>query len=629
MPAKNCFIIRAVEGPSVTTIFGEKDTTSGEPAPYTGWGENGMRCAALSGGAALQGFTLRDGSGARNTATVTNYKNGGAVIGPDSSGSDATVLDCVISNACANVAVVAHASVIRCRFIDNHTRTCLLNAPAAVSCTFFGNELVDSNGSFNYFFDQTPLKNCSFAGNVKIHKALPATAVNSVFRGVKTVAGTEGGSGNWVWDIGSGTPSASYTLQDPKIVDVAGGDLRLGEISPCIGAIDTLPADYWKTATSDVDGNRLHVTPDGKMTPGALQSEFPEAYAGELYVDPVNGRDTNDGWKRSRPLKTIQAAMTHPNLVPGNTVYVEPGRYDQSNTPAVDSGDDKGLSRVSVPAGVTLASLGNAEDTVIVGAASETVGETSGAVRCVILHANSAVRGFTLTGGHTDSGVNGAGVLASTSTDYPFVYDCVISNNVSASRGGGANGVRCIRCRISGNSAAAGIGLAANGGWLIGCVVDSQTGNGSRTYTTLVRNCTFLPAKSATEEQDAVNYGAEVSANKCQNSLFLCLTRAEAQYTNCIIATNAVDIIRKGRTYDPAVLGDTVTLIRQEDAFVKKNGALQGRSHAVDAGDNALYDLGWGDVDIRGTRRIVNGTIDIGACEFDPSLLKGLMFMFQ
>ena len=625
VPAKNSFIIRAVEGPSVTTIFGEKDTTSGEPAPYIGWGTNGMRCASLAVGAALQGFTLRDGSGARNTATVENYTKGGAVVG---SGSSATVLDCVISNACADVAAVADAEVIRCRFIDNHHRTCLLRGSKAVSCTFFGNELVDTSGTCEYFA-QTPVKNCTFAGNVKRHKGLPGSAVNSVFHGVKDLGSDRTGSGNWLWDIVDGTPSAAYTLQNPRIANIAGGDLRLGVTSPCIGAIETLPADYWKTATSDVDGNRLHVTPDGKMTPGALQSEFPDGYWGELYVDPVNGRDTNDGWKRSRPLKTIQAAMSSPNLGSGDTIYLEPGRYDQSNTPAVDSGDGRGLSRVSVPAGVTLASLGSAEDTVIVGAASETVGETSGAVRCVILHSGSALRGFTLTGGYTDTGVNGAGVVDSTGAGKAYAYDCVISNNVSGSRGGGANGATCVRCRLLDNSASEAIGAGIHAGMLINCIVGPQKGQCSRTYGTKICNCTFLPARRASEQQDAVNYSTSPSANNCRNSLFLCLTRAEAHYTNCIIATNAVDIISKGRTYNPAVLGGTVTLIRQEDAFVKKSGVTQARSPAVDAGSNALYDMSWGDVDIRGARRIVNGTIDIGACEFDPSLLKGLMFIFQ
>ena len=272
---------------------------------------------------------------------------------------------------------------------------------------------------------------------------------------------------------------------------------------------------------------------------------------------------------------------------------------------------------MSVPVGVTLASLGNAEDTFIVGAASETVGETSGAVRCVILHTRSAIRGFTLTGGYTDNtsanGANGAGVVDSAGNGKAYAYDCVISNNVSVGRGGGANAVTCIRCRLSDNSAAEAIGAGIHGGMLINCIVGPQKGNCSRTYGTKIRNCTFLPARRASEQQDAVNYSTSVSADDCRNSLFLCLTRAEARYTNCIIATNAVDIISKGRTYNPAVLGGTVTLIRQEDAFVKKSGVTQARSPAVDAGDNALYDMSWGDVDIRGARRIVNGTIDIGA----------------
>ena len=70
-------------------------------------------------------------------------------------------------------------------------------------------------------------------------------------------------------------------------------------------------------------------------------------------------------------------------------------------------------------------------------------------------------------------------------------------------------------------------------------------------------------------------------------------------------------------------------LVTVAEAKVKPNGGLWRSSPAVDAGSNALYDMSWGDVDIRGARRIVNGTIDIGACEFDPSLLKGLMFIFR
>ena len=62
---------------------------------------------------------------------------------------------------------------------------------------------------------------------------------------------------------------------------------------------------------------------------------------------------------------------------------------------------------------------------------------------------------------------------------------------------------------------------------------------------------------------------------------------------------------------------------------VRADGTLRRNSPAVDAGDNALYDAAWGDVDIKGSPRIINGTIDIGACELDPSLLKGLMLLVK
>ena len=135
-------------------------------------------------------------------------------------------------------------------------------------------------------------------------------------------------------------------------------------------------------------------------------------------------------------------------------------------------------------------------------------------------------------------------------------------------------------------------------------------------------------------QQSVSDFGSSVgnnpvSAKNCENSVILCLTRAEANYTRCIIATNAVDAISKGRTYDPAVLGDTVTLLKTSEAQVKADGTLRRNSPAIDAGDNALYDPSWGDVDIKGSPRIINDTIDLGACEFDPSLLKGLMIMVR
>lgn len=625
--SKTSFIIRAVEGPAVTAIVGAKDTISGEPAPFVGWGTNGVRCARLNSGSVLQGFTLRDGSGARNTATVTDYKNGGAVRGAGSTSS--TVLDCVISNACANVAAVDAATVIRCRFVDNHTRVCLLSDAPAYSSTFTGNELVE-DGSYNYFNSTSPLRNCTFAGNVKRNGALPGTAHNSIFVDIQIVSGTEGGANNWAWNIGTGTPSAAaYTVQDPKLADVADGDLRLGETSPCIGAIDAPTAanygtNYWKTATSDVDGNRLHVAADGKLTPGALQSEFPEAYAGELYVDPVNGLDTNDGWKRNRALKTLTAAFTHEKCAEGTTVHVEPGVYDTGTMPSDASAV---LNRVSIPAGVALVSLGSATNTFLIGAPAT---EDTAPTRCVHMHNDSMIRGFTLTGGYTDSTENGAGAYASSTTLGARIYDCIITNNVSGRRGGAASSCALYRCFVADNDALDNhTGTAITAGSLYNCIIGAQKSSGTRCYTTsVIRNCTFLPTIVPGQVQEAVNYSASVSSNYCQNSIFLCQTRQEADYRSCMIGTNATDV--GTRTYDPAVLGPTVKLVTMAETLVREDGSLRCNSPAVNAGDNALYDAAaWGDRDAKGGVRICDGTIDMGAVEFDPSLATGLMVLVR
>ena len=624
-------LIRAVDGPEVTFIEGAPDADSTATGAYEGMGPNALRGVKFGNATqAIQGFTIRNCYTSDKTDTVVLRKAGAAIKG--NSKNSSFVLDCVIEDNRGAASIADSATAIRCKFADNVSLGGVMSDVRGVFSTILAADSTEPSDDRS-IIGAGPFYNCTFGGTDRNTPIYPndTVAYNSIFiHGGKSRTAT--GSGNWVEDmlhylnVGEG-----FTHEDPKLTDAVNGDFRLTDISPCIDSVD-LPAaasDYWKWATTDVNGNRLRITPDGKLTAGAVQTDFVEVFKGKLYVDPVNGKDTNDGLHRESALKTIAAAMAHPDLASGTTIYVEPGRYDASNTPAVDSGDKKGLSRVSIPAGVTLASLGTAADTFLVGAESETVGETTGAVRCAILHADSKICGFTLTGGYTDANVNGAGVLSAATPS--FACDCVISNNVSRNRGGGANAMTCIRCRFADNSAGANIGAAANAGMLVGCVVDSQRGTCSRTYTATIRNCTFLPTKNAADQQEAINYGSteSISVENCKNSVILCLTRHEANYTRCIIATNAVDAISKGRTYDPAVLGDTVTLLKTSEAQVKADGTLRRNSPAIDAGDNALYDLSWGDVDIKGSPRIINDTIDLGACEFDPSLQKGLLMLVR
>ncbi|MBQ6914976.1 MAG: hypothetical protein IJQ65_04585 [Kiritimatiellae bacterium] len=621
--AKQSFIIRAVGGPLVTSIVGAKDTTSGEPAPYEGWGTNGVRCVQLRDGGCLQGFTLINGAGARETAASANHKQGGAVAG--SGPSSAIVLDCVVSNACANAGgAICSASMVRCRVVDCVARMSLVYNANVVSCEFYGNRLVAQPAGQKYF-EQCKLYNCTFASGDTSRSIGIDAAYNSIIADVGSI-NAAAGANNWAWNVTTRPDASVFTVDNPLFRKPLTGDLRLTRISPCIGSIEAptganYGTNYWKFATSDLNGGLLHVAADGKLTAGALQTEFPDEIA--LYVDATNGSDANDGLQLGSALKTLAAAMTNDNCFVGVTVYVAPGVYD-SGTMASDDGDVR--NRVSIPEGVSLVSLGGATNTVIMGAAAT---ETTAPVRCVHMHRNTSLVGFTLTGGHTDSSVGGGGVYApSAYGGKTRVSDCIITNNVSGYRGGGANACALYRCYLGNNEVtdSSRLGSASNAGMLCNCIVDSQKTSSTRCYITTIRNCTFLPTKTA-NAQEAIGFSSSADTNNCYNSIFLCKTRPEANYVSCIIATNATDV--GTRTFNPAVLGETVRLVTVAEAKVKPNGGLWRSSPAVDAGSNALYDMSWGDVDIRGARRIVNGTIDIGACEFDPSLLKGLMFIFR
>ena len=625
IPTKTSIIVRAVDGPEETFIVGEPDT-SVTTAGREGWGGKGYRCVTMGKGTCLQGFTLTGGYVGTQNESKTGQKAGAAVYynsGQNPNPADAHIVDCIISNNHGNAATLYMVTATRCRITGNRNRAALLSGVTAINCAIDGNTLVES-GSFTYC--SGAFYGCTIAGNAAVNALIGLDSL--CFNCIAMDAGksTEaGGANNWAWNFAEYTKvdGSAFRVEDPKVSDATGGDLRLLTVSPCIDGIAAPTADYYLYATSDIDGKRLRVGADGEMTPGAYQAEFVEGYPGTIYVDPVNGSDANDGWHADRALKTLIAAMTNAYAqIPGSTVYVKPGVYDTGTMPSDAS---EVLNRVSVPAGVSLVSLGSAADTFLIGAAAT---DETAPVRCVHLHSNSSIKGFTLTGGHTDANENGGGVYAPSSSSGACVYDCVITNNVSAKRAGAASSCSLHRCYIADNSSSDGVGTALVGGALYNCIVDSQKRGGSRCYTTsTVRNCTFLPTKTA-DAQEAVNYASAHSADHCYNSIFLCQARWDAQeYTDCIIATNSADAVK--RTYDPEVLGPTVKLLTMAECGVRADGTLRRNSPAVDAGDNALYDAAWGDVDIKGSPRIINGTIDIGACELDPSLLKGLKLLVK
>ena len=221
----------------------------------------------------------------------------------------------------------------------------------------------------------------------------------------------------------------------------------------------------------------------------------------DLYVDASRPDDSGDGLTRATAYKTLAAAMASPNLTAAsgeyNIVHVAPGVYSNGTMGASDD-----LSRVVVPANVSLESDAGAEHTFIIGQVSANPpagcqGCGLGAVRCAKLASGARIQGFTLTGGHTyatasNKGVSGGGVSCAGAGS--IVADCIISNNVSFRGGGGYQGTY-IRTKILSNIATEiGSGLYA-GCTLHNCIFDGNGGTGyyCPSWSAYIYNCVFGP----------------------------------------------------------------------------------------------------------------------------------------
>jgi hypothetical protein len=202
----------------------------------------------------------------------------------------------------------------------------------------------------------------------------------------------------------------------------------------------------------------------------------------------------------------------------------------------------------------------------------------------------------TLTG---NSAVDGGGAAACT------LNNCTLSDN-SAGAGGGAAGGTLNNCRVTGNSAGS-VGGGAFGGTLNQCLlIGNSASSGGGAYYATLNNCT-LTGNSALGGGGA----AGVSGNPCTlNNCILYYNTAPtsgANYSGCTLNYCCT-------TPDPGGVGN----ITNEPLFVDRDGGnlrLQANSPCINAGNNAYVT---NSTDLDGRPRIVGGTVDIGAYEFQP-----------
>jgi hypothetical protein len=289
--------------------------------------------------------------------------------------------------------------------------------------------------------------------------------------------------------------------------------------------------------------------------------------------------------------------------VAGALVLVTNGVYQTGERYLSDAGPGAVPNRVTVTKPIMVRSVNGVVVTTIHG---------GGSVRCVYLWKGASLVGFTLTRGL-------GGVWCERGP--AVVSNCVLTGNI-ASEGGGANGVTLYNCTLSGNS------VYGDGGGVAGCTLynctltaNSATNYGGGAAYSTLNNCT-LSGNSA-YAGGGVDGGMLINCTLTANTAITGGGGANfGALNNCIVYYNSAP---NGDNYSGSSLSYSCTTPPPTDGignltnaplFLDQAGGnlrLGSNSPCINAGANAFAPAG---PDLDGNPRIVGGTVDLGAYEF-------------
>ena len=269
-------------GADKSVIWGAPDPSSG------GMGINGTRCVySYASSACIQGFTIRDGYADGSTSGDNAIQRGGGVYMNSKSYSTALhVTDCVITNCWAYRGGAGYSGAYeRCRISDCHAGNGVMRNVYLVSCVvdnLHGSEMTSSgnNNMFGRAFNTTFIgRNTS---EYVVCKNLGTTYTNCIVMTTKELLSGTVGAGSIAWDIPTFTVASGFTMTNPMLADVAGGDYRpvyndrhkVGQAddwSPALGAGVWFDLPGFNLV--DFDGKPLNLIA-GKPTAGAYQWPF-------------------------------------------------------------------------------------------------------------------------------------------------------------------------------------------------------------------------------------------------------------------------------------------------------------------------------------------------------------------
>ena len=334
-------LLRAEEGPDVTTIWGAADPETAEDATLPGCGTNAVRCVCTpTGNFVVQGFTLRDGhtfAKTEGTVATGNMVLDGAAMGTTSDswwGVAPTVLDCVITNCVSAMSLFRNVFTCRCRVVGNLSHGCIFNNHFAASSLIANNRCAGffgytSNGGgwgwMNTCWNNTLAPGVSSFNNWEKNYYIYGTIV--VGGAVRTTSG--GDIGNVVWDQATTSNlKATSVVGDPILADPADGDFRpsFGGAAGNVVAAASL-SSFYLCVGSDLNGEPIRASADGRLTAGCVQANLPYAIvvAGAkdagLLVNGQSGAALTNVLERDESIEvTLSGDATTPRWAKGYTL---------------------------------------------------------------------------------------------------------------------------------------------------------------------------------------------------------------------------------------------------------------------------------------------------------------------